>query len=245
MSAKEEFNPVLRAVTAIRHLAIGLKTNWTDLKEIGKKIDDTTSLLTAKIEEFGNQSTQLKLESELGRLQENKKELKTILDSAIQSINKREAISLSSNWENSKAYSQAIRTNIEIIHNLGTDCLPENETERWKELHGQVLNQMNDIKNISEACGLQLLMIEKYKPEEVDELSNEILKHVPINYSIEEVDTYERDYLKAYEEIKNEASKKKNLWDKFLDVLAGGVQQTPAQRVMMQRWVEGERNDLR
>lgn len=35
-----------------------------------------------------------------------------------------------------------------------------------------------------------------------------------------------------------------NLWDTFLDILAGGVHQSPSEHVMMERWIEGEKRDL-
>ncbi len=87
-------------------------------------------------------------------------------------------------------------------------------------------------------------MIEEYKPNQVDDMTDAILKYIPLNYSITEADKYEKEYLQAYQELKKEVSQKKYLWDKFLDILAGGTQQTPAQRVMMQRWVNGEKGDI-
>lgn len=46
--------------------------------------------------------------------------------------------------------------------------------------------------------------------------------------------------------MEEEANKKDNLWDRFLNVLAGGMpfKQSPAERVMMRRWLEGEKGEL-
>ena len=43
-----------------------------------------------------------------------------------------------------------------------------------------------------------------------------------------------------------EANKKDNLWDRFLNLLAGNIpfKQTPQERVMMMRWVNGEKGEL-
>jgi L-asparaginase II len=35
-----------------------------------------------------------------------------------------------------------------------------------------------------------------------------------------------------------------DLWDKWLDILAGSAHQSAAERVMLTRWIEGERRDL-
>ena len=93
-------------------------------------------------------------------------------------------------------------------------------------------------------CRLELQMIEKYLPNELDELTKIVFKHIPENFTFEEADAYERDYYLASQNLRNEFKEKKNLWDRFLDVLAGGTHQTASQRVMMQRWLDGEKKDL-
>ena len=45
--------------------------------------------------------------------------------------------------------------------------------------------------------------------------------------------------------IKYEFNKEKNLWDSFLDILADGAHQSPTENVMMSRWIEGEKGDLK
>ncbi len=68
--------------------------------------------------------------------------------------------------------------------------------------------------------------------------------HIPTNFTFEEADKYESDYLKAVEDIKKEFRLEKNLWDKWLDLLAGEAHQSAAERVMMTRWMEGEKGNL-
>ena len=46
------------------------------------------------------------------------------------------------------------------------------------------------------------------------------------------------------ENFKKEFKEEKNLWDRFLDILAGGTHQPPSERVMLERWIEGEKGDL-
>lgn len=75
-------------------------------------------------------------------------------------------------------------------------------------------------------------------------MTQTILDHIPRDFSFEEADKYENDYLSAVEDIKAEFRLEKNLWDKWLDLLAGQAHQSAAERVMMTRWLEGERRDL-
>ncbi|MBK9194867.1 MAG: hypothetical protein IPO17_07710 [Flavobacteriales bacterium] len=48
------------------------------------------------------------------------------------------------------------------------------------------------------------------------------------------------------DQIKEDSAKKSNLWDRFLNILAGMVpfEESPAERVMMQRWIDGEKGAL-
>ena len=84
----------------------------------------------------------------------------------------------------------------------------------------------------------------EYTPSEIQEIANSILVQIPPDYTIEEIKEYEKDYLIAMDDLKKEFSQKKNLWDNFLDVLAGGTHQTASERVMLNRWIEGEKGKL-
>lgn len=68
-----------------------------------------------------------------------------------------------------------------------------------------------------------------------------ILVRIPEDFTFEEADKYEQDYVKAFADYEKEFSSDKNWWDTFLDILAGGTHQSPAERVMMKSWVEGEK----
>ncbi len=84
----------------------------------------------------------------------------------------------------------------------------------------------------------------EYTQLEIDEIANNILAQLPADYSVEDIKEYKKDYLIALNQVKKEFSQKKNLWDTFLDVLAGGTHQSPAERVMLKRWIDGEKGKL-
>jgi len=84
----------------------------------------------------------------------------------------------------------------------------------------------------------------KYTSLEIDEIANNILAKLPADYSREEIKEYEKDYLIALDDVKKEFSEKKNLWDDFLDILAGDTHQSASERVMMSRWIDGEKGKL-
>jgi hypothetical protein len=69
---------------------------------------------------------------------------------------------------------------------------------------------------------------------------------MPQSYHIEDAIQYKKEYLTALAQMQEEADKKDNLWDRFLNLLAGNIpfKQTPQERVMMMRWVNGEKGEL-
>ena len=84
----------------------------------------------------------------------------------------------------------------------------------------------------------------EYTSLEIDEIANNILAHLPADYSLEEIKEYKKDYLIALDDVKKEFSQKKNLWDNFLDILAGDTHQSASERVMLSRWIDGEKGNL-
>lgn len=88
--------------------------------------------------------------------------------------------------------------------------------------------------------------MEEFNNTEVDLLTNEIVKHIPESFNLLEADKYKKEYLQAIKDIEQEGNAKDNLWDRFLNVLAGNIpfKQTPEERVMMSRWLDGEKGEL-
>jgi len=82
-------------------------------------------------------------------------------------------------------------------------------------------------------------------PKEFEIIKESVQKHTPDNYTKEEAQDYSKEYVSAVKDYKDEFKKHKNLWDRILDFLAGGVHQSPSERVMLDRWVEKKKkNDL-
>ena len=242
---QEIFNPKLSAIVSIRNLVHGISTDWKELRTFGKEIDQMVQELG---ETFINNTPIIAHQhwlSEQGKFQESVTSLKENLNQIIKKINAKEATGLTTIWEEQNQHSNNVRTSIEVMVELGNVHLPKTLSGNWVTSSNVVLSKLEAIKQLAEGSYTQLKMIEEYAPEEVDELTDTILKNMPMSYSIKEAKKYEKEYMQAYEDLKTQASQKKNLWDKFLDVLAGGTQQTPAQMVMMKRWVDGEKGDVK
>ena len=131
------------------------------------------------------------------------------------------------------------------MEDQGFELLAETEQKNWNTY---VLDFQQSILPLfishAMAYKVELQLIEKYTPEELSKVTQTILNNIPDNYTFEEAEEYERAYLKAMGDLEKEMGQEKNLWDKFLDILAGGTHQTPAERVMLDKWVEGEKGEL-
>jgi len=235
----------LKAVVSIRNLVIGIDTEWKELRSLAQDID---SLLEQASELFLNNAAQEQHESwlvEQGKISKEKVSFKEIMNESIKRINKRNSTNLAAFWSSYEPHSNAL---IESLHNQserGKVFLKASPIfPKWESLWDEIFSKMIALQEIAKGSVLQLAMMEEFAPKEMDELTDTILKHMPRNYSMEEALQYEKEYMEAYDQLKIQASQKKNLWDRFLDVLAGGQQQSPAEMLMMQRWVNGEKGDL-
>ncbi|WP_299159289.1 hypothetical protein [uncultured Tenacibaculum sp.] len=243
MDNNDNSNAVIKAVVSIRYLALGLSNNWSNMKSIGLLLENELNAVSSLVKQFSKSETQEEWVIEKSNYKNNLNELKLILSNTITKIKSKNSENLSSDWNSYQKFSKTITQSLSEMHSIGRNVIPENKTDEWNQCWEKINNSHSEIKNEAEACYLQLKLIEEYSPEEVNNLTDTILKHIPAKYSIEEAEKYNKEYLEAYEAIKKEASQKKNIWDKFLDILAGGIEQTPAQRVMMQRWVNGEKGE--
>ncbi len=240
---RKEFNPIIEAVVSIRHYAIAVSNNWSTMKAIGAVLKDDVEKATDLIQDHGSNGTKAQWSKELIEYYGAKSQLLDIMNNIISKIKAKSAQGLLDHWNKYPGYVSKMESSYERMKEMGFTAVSKNKKGEWAELWNSIYAAHTKMGQEAVAIGIQLELMEQHGPEEVDELSDTILKHIPIRYSREEAHKYTDEYMEAYEQLKKEASQKKNLWDKFLDVLAGGTQQTPAQRVMMQRWVDGEKGD--
>ncbi|MDV3778713.1 hypothetical protein CMU25_18495 [Elizabethkingia anophelis] len=234
----EEFNLVVKAVVSIRKIA----TEITDEKI---KISDYHNEIFAQLEEAGKMIVP---EKDLATIwiQEKKEitittsHIESLLNQLFEKLQNRDASELSTLWFKGKNEADTIKNRLHEMEKMGEIIFLDKNLKKWKNIWESVNDFFFKLMDIAETIHLKLVMIEKLEPEEIDELTKDIVKHIPLNYSLQEAKQYKEEYLQAYKELKEEASKKKNLWDKFLDILSGGIQETPAHRVMLRRWMEGD-----
>lgn len=116
----------------------------------------------------------------------------------------------------------------------------------WFGVWAVIQSNINTVQGIGHSAFVQLQIFENFSKQEIDDLTKEIIKYIPKSYHIEDAIQYKQEYMTALAQMEEEANKKDNLWDRFLNLLAGNIlfKQTPQERVMMMRWVNGEKGEL-
>ncbi|WP_422080116.1 hypothetical protein [Ulvibacterium sp.] len=240
---QKEFNPIIEAVVTIRQYALSVSDNWSSMKALGAVLKEDMDKATGMINIYGLDATKQQWASELIDYNASKSHLEDIMQFVISRIKEKSTEGLSARWNDYPGHVSTMEASYEKMKGLGQTSLPENKRGAWGELWKGIMDSHKSIGREAKAIGIQLGLMKKCTPDEIDELSDTILKNIPSSYSTDDAHKYTEEYMAAYEQLKKEASQKKTLWDRFLDILAGGTQQTPAQRVMMQRWVDGEKGD--
>lgn len=127
------------------------------------------------------------------------------------------------------------------FENVGINSLQEENKEYWENNYLVVQEEiLPELETNSDAAKLVLQFSRSYSPTQLDRLSTILKSNFPEDQIIEDEAEYESRYLKALKEFKDEFREDKNLWDTVLDILAGGVHPSPNERVMLQKWVDGE-----
>lgn len=236
---EKEFNPVIKAVQSLRKLSL-------DIRDGNKEIKDCDAEVLQQIAEAGkvivasNDSIVINLWiNEKAKLMENTVVLLGILQSIEDKFRNKDCSGLTEIWQTHNHYKKIVITSLGELKKIGVIILVLEDLQKWGDIWQIISVNVDKILSIVETYKLKLAMMEALKPEEINDLTMDILKHIPWNYSDDEAYKYEKEYLEAYHELKESQSGKKSVWDKVLDVLAGGVEETPAHRVQMRRWMEG------
>lgn len=240
------YHSELRALLSIRNFNSALEKHYTQMIQIENNLEELNKNALAIIEAHSSPEAQEKWKKGLAEMNGSLKAIHDILDSAKEKVKNHDRSDSSMLWEQFNLHLNALKETNKNLENLGFEILPEKEHKHWKK---DICNFEATILPLlvshAEACKMELQMMEKYTPKEIHRLTQILIAHIPENYSFEEADKYEKEYLKAFKIFKKEFKEEKNLWDTFIDILAGGTHQAPSERVMLKRWIEGERGDLK
>ncbi|HQV75843.1 MAG: hypothetical protein KBA60_11705 [Flavobacteriales bacterium] len=235
-----------RTAIKLRHLVEAINNNWDLLGSINKSVRSSLADASEFIAANANTANVERFKRSLAMVNTDMKGVEELLQKAAVAVKSNSPIDPSFNWKTLQDHLDSVTKEFNEMKELPSTGFSQNSAKDWQDIWAVVGADLEAVRGIGASAYLKARMITDLSKEEMDDLTRTIVKHIPSNYSITEADKYAEEYVTAMEQIKEESSKKANLWDRFLNILAGAVpfEQSPAERVMMQRWINGEKGDL-
>jgi hypothetical protein len=242
----QEINQKLRDAIKLRHLVDAISENWQELSSVKKRVLSNLDVATKYIETYGSESAQEAYNSKTLLLKSNIADVEKVLNQAYSVLSGESNDTMSIHWDSLQSSLTSVEEVFLSMENFNESYFSNGSYNDWLNIWYIIKSNLYIIKGVSNSSFIQLKMMEHFNKEEQDALTKSIVKNIPRSFSLLDAVKYEREYLAAMDAIEKEANAEDNLWDRFLNLLAGAVpfKQTPAERVMMQRWLEGEKGDL-
>lgn len=239
-------NAQLHAVIKLRHLKNASENNWEMLSRTKEMVNGIVSDAEQIVDNYGVGEAKEQFAIDSKSLSTNINSIQESLNDFHQFIQDDKSIDIENSFQK---FSKTINDTNDLFDKIAT--YPDANFEgingkEWSEIWNIIKSNLTIIQGLGESAYIKSLMIKNFNRSEVDALTNEIVKHIPESFNLLEADKYKKEYIQAVNEIEQESNAKDNLWDRFLNVLAGIVpfKQTPEERVMMRRWLDGEKGDL-
>jgi len=238
-------NPGLRALLSIKNFGAALTKDYERLLQIEKELDELNSTGLSLIEANTEPEVAESWKFSAAATSKAVAGIKDILNTAKDNVEKKETAGFAELWLQLGLQVDQLRKAAKDAVSTGYKLLPETQFINWesKFAHAEELI-VQSLADHVDSCRVLLQMIERYSPDELNKITKIIVDQVPADFTYEEAVVYQQDYYKALVNFKKEFKEEKNLWDRFLDILAGGTHQSPSERVMFERWIEGEKGDL-
>ncbi|MDQ1802804.1 hypothetical protein RAH57_02320 [Chryseobacterium sp. CKR4-1] len=232
---EKDFNPVIKAVQNLRKLSTDITLTHKEIVEgndgIIKKIDEAGELIV-----LFNDCIIINLWlNEKAKLLENIIVLLGILRSIEDKFINKDRSNLLEIRQAYNHYKDVVINILIEMQNVGNSIFTAENLQKWDSIWEIISKNLNRILSTSESYKLKLTLMENLEPDEIDALTLDILKYIPWSYPDSEDQNYERQYAEAYDELNQSLSEKKNVWNKVLSVLTGGMDETSAHRLSIKR----------
>ena len=242
----EANNKNLETLIKLRHLSEGLNSNWASLNSAKTRVNQLLDEANNIVKMFGSEIGKINFQEDANSIDLLKDKIQSHLAYFKNKIESRSSSDSSAMFKEFQLSTESISSLFAKIGKYPDNHFTGLSSADWFGIWAVIQSNIYTVQGIGHSAFIQLQIFEKFNKQEIDDLSNEIVKYMPQSYHIEDAIQYKKEYLTALAQMKEEADKKDNLWDRFLNLLAGNLpfKQTPQERVMMMRWVNGEKGEL-
>ena len=242
----ESNNKNLETLIKLRHLSEGLNSNWEALNTAKVKVAHLLDEANNIVKMFGSDLGKNKFQEDVNSIASLRDKIESQLTYFKKKIESQSSSDSSEIYKDFLSNTESISSIFTKIGKYPDDYFSGMNSADWFGVWAVIQSNIYTVQGIGHSAFVQLQMFENFNKQEIDDLTKEIIKHIPKSYHIEDAIQYKQEYMTALAQMEEEANKKDNLWDRFLNLLAGNIpfKQTPQERVMMMRWVNGEKGEL-
>jgi hypothetical protein len=236
----------LEVLIKIRNLSKGLHSKWQLLDDAKLMTENMLKEAQTVIKLHGSEVGKDSFNQDLSKLKEQISKVDELLQKFKTYIDHPTSDNTEASFAKFEKVIDETFTIFNKISNYPVNYFTNISHVDWANIWSIIQSNIYAVQGIAQSSNIQLQMLKKFSNEEVDELTKTIFKFIPASFDMSSAIAYKNDYELALNQMEEEANKKDNLWDRFLNFLAGNIpfKQSPQERVMMMRWIEGERGEL-
>lgn len=235
------YNPQLRTLLSIRDFGTGLEAYKSKVLSSTQKLihtyEDGILILEAEAnQDFKNEWVEL-----INEVRVHSNHLNQYLETAEEKSTQNRDFPFKGLWKEFEDRLKMLKESSQKFENLGAKALPKERKEYWeKNICIFEKTVLPEIELNAKAVKLVLQFKARYTPQELDKISKVIIETMPEGSTFKDAKEYEAAFLKAMREFQKEFEAQDNLWDTIMEILAGGVHPSPSERVMFNKWIDGE-----
>jgi hypothetical protein len=242
----EANNKNLETLIKLRHLSECLNSNWDSLNSAKSKVSQLLIEANNIVKMYGSDIGKIKYQEDENSIKLLRDKIESQLTYFKNTIESQSSIDSSEIYKDFLFNTESISNLFAKIGKYTEDHFSGMNSADWFGVWAVIQSNIYTVEGIGHSAFVQVQMFESFNKQEIDDLAKEIIKYIPKSYHIEDAIQYKQEYMTALAQMEEESNKKDNLWDRFLNLLAGNIpfKQTPQERVMMMRWVNGEKGEL-
>ncbi|WP_089859422.1 hypothetical protein [Chryseobacterium taeanense] len=144
-------------------------------------------------------------------------------------------------WQQNKIFVKTIEDNYEKLELLGHEILPNEELLYWRanicNMYDEFFHILISLLNIGK---IELNFIKTHSPHNLSEIIQNIIINIPKIKNNDKLKRYERIYIEALKNYKEESSERLSFWNVVLKALSMNKDKSPSEQIMLGRWIDGK-----
>lgn len=231
----------MKILMSIRDFQKDFESNSVEIKNATQDLISIYERGVGFLNAHGDSDFQKEWDETLNEVRVHANQMNNQLQNTAEQMSERkEKTDFSNNWKEFETHKNYFFESASKFEKIGFKALPEDKQIEWEDnyvVHDKEI--LSRINNRSEFDKFILDFVSKYDKDELVKISEIVQENSSQDIDWSNPEEYRNQYIKAISEFQREF-KPQNLWDSLLELLAGGVHPSPSERVMLEKWADGE-----